>query len=497
MQRAETSSSSSTAVVPRSRLDRFFSITERGSTIPREIRGGLVTFFSMCYIVVLNPLIIGTVPDSTGQFLGGGSEPNLPAVAAGTALIAGLLSLFMGAWAKFPMALAAGLGLNAYLAYSVVPLPGMTWGGAMGLVALEGLVILILVLTGFRRAVFNAVPPFLKTAIAVGIGLFIAFLGLYNAKFVTTAAGTPVQLGNDGSLTGWPTFVFVGGLLLMFVLWVRKVPGAILISIVTTTLVAVILERVLHLGAFAPADGTGPGNPGGWAMNVPAITEFPLQLPDFATLFTVDPIGGITAAGVIGATVIVFSLLLADFFDTMGTMVGVAAGGDLVDEQGDIPHSQRILVVDSVGAIAGGVGGVSSNTSFVESTSGVAEGARTGLSAVVVGIAFLLSTFLAPLVAAVPYEAATPALVMVGFLMMTQINEIDFSDVEIALPAFLTIILMPFAYSITVGMGAGFIMYVLIRVVRGKAREVHWLMYLIAALFIAYFLRGAIEGLLL
>lgn len=501
MQQADPSSPSSTtgraAVAPRSGLDRYFKISERGSTLSREIRGGLVTFFSMCYIVVLNPLIIGTVPDSTGMYLGGGAEPNLPAVAAGTALIAGLLSIFMGAWAKFPLALAAGLGLNAYLAYSVVPLPGMTWGGAMGMVLIEGIVILILVLTGFRKAVFDAVPPFLKTAIAVGIGLFIAFLGLFNAKFVTTAAGTPVQLGNDGSLTGWPTFVFVTGLLLMFVLWIRKVPGAILIAIVTATVLSIIIERVLHLGAFAAPDGPGAGNPGGWATNVPAISEFPVQMPDFATLFTVDPIGGITAAGVIGATVIVFSLLLADFFDTMGTMVGVASGAGLVAEDGDIPHSQRILVVDSAAAIAGGLGGVSSNTSFVESTSGVAEGARTGIAAIVVGLLFLLSTFLSPLVAMVPYEAATPALVMVGFLMMTQITDIDFTDVEVAVPAFLTIILMPFAYSITVGMGAGFVMYVLIRVVRGKAREVHWLMYLIAALFVAYFLRGAIEGLLL
>lgn len=278
MQQADPSSStsSSAAVAPRSALDRYFKISERGSTVSREIRGGLVTFFSMCYIVVLNPLIIGTVPDSTGMYLGGGTEPNLPAVAAGTALIAGILSVFMGAWAKFPLALAAGLGLNAYLAYSVVPLPGMTWAGAMGMVLIEGVVILLLVLTGFRKAVFDAVPPFLKTAIAVGIGLFIAFLGLFNAKFVTTAAGTPVQLGNDGSLTGWPTFVFVTGLLLMFVLWIRKVPGAILIAIVTATVLAMIIEQVLNLGAFAPAGESGEGNPGGWAMNVPSLSELSL-----------------------------------------------------------------------------------------------------------------------------------------------------------------------------------------------------------------------------
>ena len=478
-------------------LDRYFHITERGSTVAREVRGGIVTFFSMAYIVVLNPLIIGTVPDSTGQYLGGGSEPNLAAVAAGTALVAGLLTILMGAWAKFPLALAAGLGLNAYLAYSVVPLPGMTWGGAMGLVLLEGVLVLLLVLTGLRKAIFDAVPPFLKTAIAVGIGLFIAFIGMFNARFVTNATGTPVQLGNDGSLTGWPTLVFVTGLLLMFILWVRRVPGAILISIVVATALAVLLENLLSIGAWTPAEADGSGgNPGGWAMNVPALGESPIQLPDFSTLLTVDPIVGIAAAGAVGGAVIVFSLLLADFFDTMGTMVAVGSEAHLVDERGGLPYAQRILVVDSLGAMGGGIGGVSSNTSFVESTAGVAEGARTGLASVVTGILFLLSVLLAPVVAAVPYEAATPALVMVGFLMMTQVTGIDFTDPEEGIPAFLGIVLMPFAYSITVGMGAAFLMYVVIKVVRGRAAQVHWLMYVVAALFALYFLRGALTGLL-
>jgi AGZA family xanthine/uracil permease-like MFS transporter len=477
-------------------IDRFFGITARGSSVGREVRGGIVTFFAMCYIVVLNPLIIGTVPDSTGHYLGGGTTPNLPAVAAGTALVAGILTIIMGTWAKFPLALAAGLGLNAVLAYSVVPLPGMTWAGAMGLVVIEGIIVLALVLTGFRRAVFNAVPPFMKTAIGVGIGLFIAFVGLFNARFVTTADGTPVQLGADGSLAGWPTLVFVFGLVLMFALFVRKIPGAILIAIVAATVLAIIIEGVVGVGAYSDGSDGSPANPTGWSLNVPSLGESPVQLPDFSTLFTVDPIGGITAAGIVGATAIVFSLLLADFFDTMGTMVAVASEGGLLDEDGDIPHSQRILVVDSLAAIAGGVGGVSSSTSYAESASGVAEGARTGLAAVVAGIAFLLTTLLSPLVAMVPYEAATPALVMVGFLMMTQVTSIDFTDVEKAIPAFLTIMLMPFTYSITVGMGAGFLMYVVIRIVRGRGRDVHWLMYVVALMFVLYFLRGPLEGLL-
>lgn len=479
-----------------SALDRYFGITARGSSVGREVRGGLVTFFAMCYIIVLNPLIIGTVPDSTGHFLGGGTEPNLPAVAAGTALVAAVMSVAMGAWAKFPLALATGLGLNAYVAYSVVSLPGMTWAGAMGLVVLEGVVIFVLVLTGLRKAIFRAVPAFLKTAIGVGLGLFIAFVGLFNARFVTHASATPVQLGNDGSLVGWPTLVFVVGLLLTIVLWVRRVPGAMLISIVSATLLAIVLEAVLHLGAFVAPDGSDPGNPSGWSLNPPALHGSPIALPDLSTLFTVDPIGGFTAVGVIGAIVIVFSLVLADFFDTMGTMVAVANEGGLVDAEGDIPHSQRILLVDSLAAVAGGVGGVSSATAYAESATGVGEGARTGLASIVTGLAFAASMFLAPLVAMVPYEAATPALVMVGFLMMTQISDIDFHDVEKAIPAFLTIILMPFAYSITVGMGAGFLTYVLIRVVRGRGRDVHWLMYVVAALFVLYFLRGALTNLL-
>lgn len=479
-----------------SKLDSYFQVTQRGSTMGREVRGGIVTFFAMCYIVVLNPLILGTVPDSTGQFLGGGTEPNLPAVAAGTALVAGISSLFMGAWAKFPLALATGLGLNAYLAYSVVALPGMTWGGAMGMVVLEGAIILALVLTGFRRAVFLAVPGFLKTAIAVGMGLFIAFIGLFNARFVTAGGAVPVQLGVSGSLEGWPTAVFVFGLFLMIVLWVRKIPGAILIGILSATVLAVVIEAIVGIGAFAPASGDDAGNPTGWSMNVPKLSLHAFALPDFGTLFQVDPIGGITAIGAIGAIIVVFSLLLADFFDTMGTMVAVGTEAGLVTEDGDVTNSQRVLVADSVGAILGGVGGVSSATSYVESATGVGEGARTGLASVVTGLCFIATVFLSPLVALVPYEAATPALVLVGFLMMTQVSDIDFTDVSVAIPAFLTIILMPFAYSITVGMGAGFVVYVLIQVVLGRARQVHWLMYLVGALFVIYFLRDLLTALL-
>ncbi|QTE29031.1 NCS2 family permease [Pengzhenrongella sicca] len=472
-------------------LDKFFKISERGSTVGTEIRGGLVTFFAMSYIIVLNPLIIGTVQDGTGQFLGGGTEgPNLAMIAAATALVAGVMSILMGVVANFPLALAAGLGLNAVVAYSIASLPGMTWADAMGLVVLEGLLILVLVLTGFREAVFRAVPVELKTAISVGIGLFIALIGLYDAGFVTTGNGTPLQLGTNGSLSGWPIVVFVFGLLLMIVLMTRKVRGAILISIVSATVLAVIIEAVAKVGSRSE------DNPTGWSLDVPAIPDSFVSTPDFSLLGQFSLFGSIEKIGVVAVVLLVFSIMLADFFDTMGTMVAIGAEADLLDDKGNPPRTRQILIVDSIAAAAGGAGSVSSNTSYIESATGVGDGARTGLASVVTGIAFLLATFLSPLVAVVPYEAATPALVIVGFLMMMQVSGISWKNYEIAIPAFLTIILMPFTYSITVGIGAGFITFIVIKIAVGKVRQLHPLMWVSGALFVVYFALGPIKTLL-
>ncbi len=353
----------------------------------------------------------------------------------------------------------------------------------MGLVVLEGVVILVLVLTGFRSAVFHAVPNQLKVAISVGIGLFIALIGFVDAGFVRPGAGTPVQLGATGQLSGWPVLVFSLGLLLLIALWVRRVKGAILLAIAVTTLGAFLLEAALDLGARDVES-----NPGGWGLTVPTFDGI-VDVPDFGTLFRVDLFGAFSAGavGVIGAILLVFSLMLADFFDTMGTMTAIGAEAGLNDAEGVPPHTERILVVDSVAAIAGGLGGVSSNTSYIESASGVGEGARTGLASVVTGLLFLLSTFFAPIVSAIPSEAAVPALVLVGFLMMQQVTGVDWADLEIAIPAFLTIVLMPFTYSITVGIGAGFVSYVLIKLVLGKARALHPLLLVVAALFVVYF----------
>ena len=464
-------------------MDTFFKITERGSTVGREIRGGIVTFFTMAYIVVLNPLILGFAKDADGKYLGGGSEPNLAAIAAATALVAGVMTILMGLVANYPLALATGLGLNAFVAFGIAS--RMTWADAMGLIVIEGLVILVLVLTGLRKAVFHAVPPQLKVAISVGIGLFIALIGFVDAGFVrrTGQGPVPVQLGTDGFLAGWPVAVFTLGLLLVVTLWVRKVKGAILISIITTTLVAIVVEQ---LGGFKAQTPDGK-NPTGWNLNVPAWPDKIIGTPDFATVFEFNLLGSFQTVGLVAALLLVFTLMLADFFDTMGTMTAIGAEADLLDEEGTPPNTQRILIVDSLAAAAGGAAGVSSNTSYIESASGVSEGARTGLASVVTGVLFLLAIVFAPLVDIIPSEAAVPALVLVGFLMMQQVKGIDWDDLEIAIPAFLTIVLMPFTYSITVGIGAGFLAYAVIKLVRGKAGEVHPLMWVVAVLFVLYF----------
>lgn len=472
-------------------VDRFFKISERGSTAWTEVRGGLVTFFTMSYIIVLNPLILGSVPDGTGQFLGGGNgRGDIEAIAAATALVAGVMSILMGVVANFPLALAAGLGLNAVVAFSVAALPGMTWADAMGIVVLEGIVILILVVTGFREAVFKAVPRELKIAISVGIGLFITFIGVYDAGFVRIPASlaTPTELGLGGSLGAWPLFVFAFGVLLAAVLMVRKVRGAILIAIVASTVVAVVIEAVGKIGERTD------DNPGGWSLNVPALPDSVVALPDFSLIGQFSLFGSFEKIGPIAVILLVFTLLIADFFDTMGTMVAIGGEAGLLDEKGNPPRTKQILIVDSLAAVGGGAGSVSSNTAYVESASGVGDGARTGLAAVTTGVAFLLATFLAPLVKMVPHEAATPALVIVGFLMVVQVTGIDWKNLEVAIPAFLTMVLMPFAYSITVGIGAGVISYVLLKVAVGKVRKVHPLLWVAAVLFLVYFLMGPIRA---
>ncbi len=474
-------------------LDTYFKISERGSTVAREVRGGFVTFFTMAYIVALNPLIIGLAKDADGKFLGGGDAPNLAAVAAMTALIAGILTILMGVVGNYPLALATGLGLNTFVAVGIAS--KMSWADAMGLVVIEGLIITVLVLTGFRTAVFKAVPAQLKIAISVGIGLFIALIGLVDAGFVrrTGSGPVPVTLGDNGTLVGWPIIIFAFGLFLMIALMVKKVKGALLIGIAAATVAAIAVESAFKIGPnFNGA--TGAVNPKGWGLNVPTIPSDVVGKPDFGLFGQFNLLGSFDRISLISGILFIFTLMLSDFFDTVGTVTAIGHEAGLIDKNGDIPNNDRILLVDSLAAVAGGAGSISSNTSYIESASGVGEGARTGLASVVTGVLFLLTTFLAPLVAVIPYEAATPALVIVGFLMMTQIKNIDWEDYGIAIPAFLTIILMPFTYNISVGIGAGFVSHVVIRLVQGRRKDVHPLLLLVSGLFMIYFLTSPINA---
>jgi len=476
--------------------DRYFHMTERGSNLGTEVRGGVVTFVTMAYIVVLNPLIVGTAKDINGNFPGGGQDIGvaIALVAAATALVAGIMTIFMGVYGRFPVAIAAGLGLNGFLAFGLAPY--MTWPQAFGLVVIEGFIVLLLVLTGFRTAVFHAVPDSLKYSIGAGIGLFIALIGLVDAGVVRS--GVPlITFAVFGELAGWPIFTFVFGLMLMVILIALRKRAAILIGLLVTTVIAVVLEATQNIGG-ANTDPSLPGleNPTGWGLTVPAIPDTIIGFVDPSPLFKLDLFGAFGAIGALAAGLAVFSLVLSDFFDTIGTVTGLATEADLMTADGEVDHLGPILAVDSIAAIAGGLAGTSSNTAYIESASGIGDGARTGIASLVTGSLFLLAMFIAPLTKIVPYEAAAPALVIVGFLMMTQIRHIPFDDYAIAIPSFLTIILMPFTYSITNGIGAGMVSYVTIKIAQGKSKEISGLLWIIAAAFTIYFAVHPLKGLL-
>ncbi|MCO1578253.1 NCS2 family permease [Crossiella sp. SN42] len=476
-------------------LDRFFKISERGSSVSREVRGGLVTFVTMAYIVVLNPLILGSfsAADAGAKKDVLGAILPVPQVAAVTALVAGAMTILFGLIANYPFAIATGLGINSLVAVTIAP--QVTWPEAMGLIVVNGLVVLLLVVTGFRTAVFNSVPAPLKAAIAVGIGLFICLIGLVDAGFVRRipdAAGTtvPVSLGIGGSIASWPTLVFVVGLVGTAILVARKVRGAILIGVLGSTVLAIVIEALVNAG---PSKGS---NPRGWNLGYPALPESVFSLPDLSLVGEVS-FGAWTRLPALAAAMLVFTLVLTDFFDTIGTMTGLGKEAGLVDKDGQLPNTSKALFVDGVAAVAGGVASSSSNTVYVESAAGIAEGARTGLANVVTGLLFLAAMFFTPLYQVIPVEAAAPALVIVGALMMTQIVDIDFTDFTVALPAFLTIVVMPFTYSIANGIGAGFVSYVALKAATGKAREIHPLMWVVAVAFLLYFGIGPLRALFL
>ncbi|GGV17775.1 MFS transporter [Kitasatospora herbaricolor] len=474
----ESPEPSPTTPAPSGALDRFFKISERGSSLSREVRGGVATFFTMAYILVLNPIILSSAVDMNGRHLDSAQ------LVTATALTAALTTLLMGVIGNVPIALAAGLGVNTIVALQLAP--RMTWPDAMGMVVLAGFAIMLLVATGLRERVMNAVPLGLRKAIAIGIGLFIVLVGLVDSGFVSRipdAAHTtvPLQLGSNGHLNGWPVLVFILGLLLTLVLLVRKVPGAILISIVVMTGVALVIDKLADIPAMS------------WGLTVPAWPGNPVAAPDFGLVGEVSLFGGFGKVGILTGILFVFTVLMSCFFDAMGTILGVADEAHLLDRNGDLPGINKILMVDGIATAAGGATSASANTCFVESTAGVGEGARTGFASIVTGGLFAVALFLTPLATMVPAQAATPALVTVGFLILANsIREIDWSDYTIAIPAFLTMVMMPFTYSITNGLGIGFITFCVLRVAVGRGREVPVAMYGVAAVFAFYYLMPAL-----
>jgi AGZA family xanthine/uracil permease-like MFS transporter len=452
------SSSEVAPPAPSGGFDRYFKLSERGTNIGTEVRAGVTTFLVMAYIIFLNPLILSNMfPEGAER------DAFIPAAAAATALLAGLLTIAMGLAANYPIALAAGLGINAIVAFTLVLGLGLSPAGAMGVIVLEGLIVLVLVLVGLREAIMDAVPLALKRAIGVGIGLFILFIGFVDGGLIIP--GNPIVQFNFPVDTA--TWVFVLGIALTIVLFVLKVRAALLISIIVMSIVAYVLGLT----------------------TVPANLSF---VPDFSTLgdFNVTEVWEL---GILVASLTIFSIMLTDFFDTMGTATAIAEQAGLATPDGKVPGINRVLLVDSFAAAAGGAAGISSNTSYIESAAGVAEGGRTGLTSVIVGILFVLAVFVTPLASMVPFAATGPVLVVVGYLMATLIKDIDFGDVEVGIPALLTITLMPLTYSITVGIGAGFVTYVLIKAVRGKFGEVHWLMWVVAVAFAVYFAQAWIN----
>lgn len=432
-------------------LKRFFQIDERNSSVATEVRGGVATFLTMAYILAANPAILSAA-----------GVPTQPAIIC-TALAAGICCLAMGLVGNFPLALASGMGLNAFIAFTATPAMG-SWQAAMGLVVLDGLIILALVAAGLREAMLDAIPIDLRRAMAAGIGLFVALIGCVNAGIVTSS-GLPVPPIKPGSFNDPTVLITLGGVVLTGVLLARKVPGAILIGIAVC---GVALNFATGKEA-SPEDATT------------AVAFF--SLPSFDDVKRLAGQADVMAALQLKFLPLLLTLLMVDFFDTLGTVTAIGDQANVKDDQNRVIGLRRILAVDSASAAIGGFFGVSSVTSYIESASGVSEGARTGLHSVVVGILFLLCVFAAPLVALLPAAATAPALIVVGFLMAESITKIDFTKPDIGIPAFVTLLLIPLTYSISHGIGYGLLTFVAMRVVTLRFREVHPLLYGATAVF--------------
>jgi AGZA family xanthine/uracil permease-like MFS transporter len=456
-------------------LERMFKLKENNTTAKTEIIAGLTTFMTMAYIIFVNPIILNFVGIEGLEGLGPGFAPTL----AATCLAAGVLCIAMGLYSNYPFALASGMGLNAVVAWQLIVGMKLPWQAAMGVIFMEGVLITIFVLTGLREAVMNAIPISLKRAIGVGIGLFILFIGMVDGGLVKQGTGIPVTLGDLNNLA---VFIAIIGILITAYLMAKRVVGSLLLGIILTTILAIIINYASGLTAFKT-----PG--------VAVIPKQILSIPDFSTFGAGLNFGVFSKIGFLTAILTIFSIMMSDFFDTMGTVIGIGGEGGFLKE-GKLPRLNRVLLVDSLAAAFGGFSSASSVTTYIESASGVAEGGRTGLTSVVVGFLFLLGLFLAPIAGIIPPQATAPALILVGFYMCTIIKDIPFADFEEGFPALMVLVTMPFTYSITNGIGVGFVIYTFIKIVRGKAREVHWMMYLASAAFIVYFAIPLITSLL-
>jgi AGZA family xanthine/uracil permease-like MFS transporter len=432
-------------------LNRFFGLDAQGSSVRTEVFAGLTTFLTMAYIVVVNPLILG----AAGMPVAG--------VAAATCLAAGFGCILMGLISNYPLALAPGMGLNAYFTYTVVLGMGLPWQTALGCVFLSGLAFMLLTVAGIRQLIIRALPRSLFAAVGGGIGLFIAFIGLRDAGIIVPKQGTVVGLGN---LKDPMTAVSLLGLALIATLQARGVRGAILIGIVSTAAIA-------------------------WALGIAHVAPGTYTLADLSgTAFKLDIPAALSMKGGVGLSLleIVFVFLFVDLFDNVGTLVAVTKRAGLVAADGSIPRLNRILLADSVSMLVGAVAGTSPVTSYIESAAGVAVGGRTGLTSIVVGILFLCTLFFAPWVQAIPAAATAPALILVGALMMGALAEIEWGDPGVAVPAFLTVIIIPLSYSIANGLAFGIVSHAVLKLVRGEARLADWLVYLLAALCVVRFI---------
>ena len=433
-------------------MEKLFKLQERGTTVGREIVAGITTFLAMAYILAVNPGMLS----ETGMPFGG--------VFTATAIASAIATLVMAFLANLPVALAPGMGLNAFFTYTVCFGMGCSWQFALTAVLLEGILFILLSLFGIREAIINSIPATLRKAVAVGIGLFICLIGLSNAGITSSDTGTIIGFVN---LNVPSALVAIIGLVITIVLYILKVPGAILIGIALTTIVGI------------PFGVTTV--PEGWK---------PYSLPEAPLLFKFEWGSVLTGKFFI----VFFTFLFTDLFDTIGTLMGVTEQAGLVDEKGNIPNVKGALLADAIGTVAGACLGTSTVTSFVESSSGVAAGGRTGLSSVVTAIMFLLALFFTPLFALIPSAATAPALIFVGFLMMQSISSIDFQDLTEGIPAFITIMVMPFAYSISKGIAFGMISYVICKIAGKKAKEVPVVTWVLAVIFIANLVFEAIKA---